>query len=312
MELYSRPATEADVSIVQRIVDTSQLTLDPNEKRMGESEALEVIRGFFDPATTRLLRQAEPEEWQGFLSLNPDSSRKRYYLDIYSLPGIGLYEPALDIALKLAREEHGDFQLWIGAHSKDVEYHEVLSRRNFYLLRRYWIMEVALTEGRDLAQASDPRIREVDLSNDAEVHSCWRVHQDAFSNHFGFMPREYEEWKRMVLRDQEEANTRAWLLSHDGEDVGFMDCDDHLLHEHAGFVSGLGVRHAFHGQGLGEALLRHAIKVYREAGREKLLLSVDTGNESGALRLYEKVGMKPVSEWHQYENVNWSSEVGAV
>jgi predicted GNAT family acetyltransferase len=33
---------------------------------------------------------------------------------------------------------------------------------------------------------------------------------------------------------------------------------------------------------------------------------VDAGNESGALRLYEKVGMKPISEWHQYENLNWS------
>ena len=63
---------------------------------------------------------------------------------------------------------------------------------------------------------------------------------------------------------------------------------------------------AFQGKGLGEALLRHAIQINSELGRSKLCLSVDAGNESGALRLYEKVGMKPISEWHQYENLNWS------
>jgi ribosomal protein S18 acetylase RimI-like enzyme len=41
-------------------------------------------------------------------------------------------------------------------------------------------------------------------------------------------------------------------------------------------------------------------------GRSKLCLSVDAGNESGALRLYEKVGMKPISEQHHYEDLNWS------
>jgi len=53
-------------------------------------------------------------------------------------------------------------------------------------------------------------------------------------------------------------------------------------------------------------LLRYAIQVNTEFGHSKLCLNVDAGNESGALRLYEKVGMKPISEWHQYENLNWS------
>jgi predicted GNAT family acetyltransferase len=40
-------------------------------------------------------------------------------------------------------------------------------------------------------------------------------------------------------------------------------------------------------------------------GFRSLCLNVDAGNESGALRLYEKVGMKAISEWHQYENPQW-------
>jgi GNAT superfamily N-acetyltransferase len=84
-----------------------------------------------------------------------------------------------------------------------------------------------------------------------------------------------------------------------------------ILHQHDRKTNPLGEdfdyrEEAFQGKGLGEALLRHAIQINSALGRSKLCLSVDAGNESGALRLYEKVGMKPISEWHQYENLNWS------
>jgi ribosomal protein S18 acetylase RimI-like enzyme len=91
-----------------------------------------------------------------------------------------------------------------------------------------------------------------------------------------------------------------------GVPAGFVDFNDEQLHNDSGYVHGLGVRQAFQGKGLGEALLRHAIQINSELGRSKLCLSVDAGNESGALRLYEKVGMKPISELHHYEDLNWS------
>jgi ribosomal protein S18 acetylase RimI-like enzyme len=149
-------------------------------------------------------------------------------------------------------------------------------------------------------------IRELDLDKEDDLRTYHEVHQDAFSQHFGFMPRQFYEWSEIVIRDKDETNMQAWLISVNGVPAGFVDFNDELLHNDSGYVSGLGVMQAFQGKGLGEALLRHAIQINSELGRSKLCLSVDAGNESGALRLYEKVGMKPISEWHQYEDLNWS------
>lgn len=306
-EFIAREATEEDLFTIQEIANSNLLSLNPNEKRIGEIEAREFIRGFFDPAITRLTKLDTDEEWQSFITLNPDKSRKRFYLDIYTRPGADTLSSSLHLAIKLARESNPDFRLWLGTQSNDLSYKKLLESQGFEILRKYWTLEMTLpTQITDSFQ-SQGEIREIDLDDKSELRSFYEVHQDSFSKHFGFMPRQYDEWSEMTLRDREEAKMRVWLISLNGQDVGFLDCNDELVHEDSGYVSGLGVRQSFHGKGLGESLLRHAIEVNTQLGRAKLCLNVDAGNESGALRLYEKVGMRPISEWHQYENREWSS-----
>ena len=306
MELIVREATEEDIATILEIANLNLLTLNPNDKRLGEMEAREFVRGFFDPAITRLTKLNEEDDWQSFITLNPDSSRKRFYLDIYTRPGAQTLSPSLDLALDLARKHDPDFRLWLGTQSNDFVYKSLLERRNFSILRKYWTLEMSLPAQMGVARNSIGEIRKLDLSDENDLRSYHEVHQDSFSKHFGFMPRQFAEWSALVHRDKEETNMQVWLITDNGEPAGFVDCNDELLHENSGYVSGLGVRHALQGKGLGEALLRHAIQVNSELGRSKLCLSVDAGNESGALRLYEKVGMKPISEWHHYENLNWN------
>lgn len=47
--------------------------------------------------------------------------------------------------------------------------------------------------------------------------------------------------------------------------------------------------------GLGEALLTHCFAVFRRRGADRLDLKVEIDNPTGALRLYERCGMKAVS-----------------
>ena len=56
----------------------------------------------------------------------------------------------------------------------------------------------------------------------------------------------------------------------------------------------LGVRPAWRRRGLGEALLRSAFAELFTRGHRRVGLGVDTENVSGALRLYERVGMRPL------------------
>lgn len=306
MKLISRTATEEDVATILEIANSNLLALNPGDIPIGEIEAREFVRGFFDPAITSLTKLQPEDDWQSFITLNPDSSRKRFYLDIYTRPGAQTLPQSLDLALELAREHDSEYRLWIGTQSNDFAYKSLLESRSFAILRRYWTLEMSLPAQLESARDSIGVIRELDLGKEENLRTYHAVHQDSFSKHFGFMPREFDQWSELVLRDKDENKMRVWLISVNGDPVGFVDCNDELLHEDSGYVSGLGVRQGFQGRGLGEELLRHAIQVNTDLGRSKLCLSVDAGNESGALRLYEKVGMKPVSEWHHYENPHWS------
>jgi len=306
VNLIVRAATEEDVTKILDIANSNLLALNPNDIPMGVIEGHEFVRGFFDPAIARLTKLNSADDWQSFMTLNPDSSRKRFYLDIYTRPGAQTLSPSLDLALELARKHDPEYRLWLGVQSNDLAYKNLLESREFTILRKYWTLEMRIPVENQSTSDSLGVIRELDLNKEDELRTFHEVHQDAFSQHFGFMPRQFNEWSELVLRHKVEINLQAWLISVNGVPAGFVDFNDEQLHNDSGYVSGLGVRQAFQGKGLGEALLRHAIQINSALGRSKLCLSVDAGNESGALRLYEKVGMKPISEWHQYENLNWS------
>jgi ribosomal protein S18 acetylase RimI-like enzyme len=58
-----------------------------------------------------------------------------------------------------------------------------------------------------------------------------------------------------------------------------------------GWVKDLAVAPRFRGAGVGEALLRHALGVFHDRGLATVGLKVDADNPTGAVRLYERVGM---------------------
>ncbi len=91
-----------------------------------------------------------------------------------------------------------------------------------------------------------------------------------------------------------------FLLRVDGQVAGFVSCTNDNAHENGGFVDVLGVCHDFQGRGLGELLLRWAFAYCASRSFSDVDLAVDTGNSSGALGLYSKVGFSTLSEYHLY------------
>jgi mycothiol synthase len=61
-----------------------------------------------------------------------------------------------------------------------------------------------------------------------------------------------------------------------------------------GWITDLGTRRGFRKQGLGRAMLLTGLHQLQASGLDTALLGVDTENPSGALRLYESVGFRPV------------------
>jgi mycothiol synthase len=78
----------------------------------------------------------------------------------------------------------------------------------------------------------------------------------------------------------------AWLLAEAGAELAGV-----CLCWREGWVKDLAVRPSWRGRGLGEALLRAAFAEFHHRGLETVGLKVDSDNPTGAVRLYERVGM---------------------
>jgi mycothiol synthase len=86
-----------------------------------------------------------------------------------------------------------------------------------------------------------------------------------------------------------------WLLAWDGAELaGFMLAYPEYIGQQVGSIHSFGVRPAWRGAGLGEALLRRSFLTLAERGLPACVLGVDASNETGALRLYERVGMRSI------------------
>ena len=87
-----------------------------------------------------------------------------------------------------------------------------------------------------------------------------------------------------------------WLLAWDGAELaGFvLAFPEHLGDPALGWIESLGVRPGWRGCGLGAALLHEAFRHLHARGLRVVGLGVDASNETGALRLYERVGMHAV------------------
>ena len=89
-----------------------------------------------------------------------------------------------------------------------------------------------------------------------------------------------------------------WLLAWDCDALaGFsLAYAERVGEPGLGWVGTLGVRAPWRRRGLGEALLRESLRALHERGLRRVGLGVDAENATGALRLYERVGMHVVRQ----------------
>lgn len=124
--------------------------------------------------------------------------------------------------------------------------------------------------------------------------AVWAVFNEAFADHWDFIPAPLEEWRHWVNlpRFRPELN----LLAVAREEIaGICLCDVNKEHiarigRKEGWVDILGVRRPYRQQGLGRALLLAGLHVLKGAGMESASLGVDAESLTGATRLYESVG----------------------
>jgi len=193
------------------------------------------------------------------------------------------------------------------AMAQDAQRRALLVERGYAVVHHAIRMHVTLPRP---GQEDEPclpagiSIRSCDRGSDLPAVSA--VVQEAFRGHWGFVERSteedvarYERW----LDDDPGIDMGVWHLACRGRDVVGVCLGTSRFSgdPRKAYVFTLGVRDAWRKKGIGRALLSHAIAVFRKRGCASVDLDVDTANLTGAVRLYESVGMQPRWQTDEYE-----------
>jgi ribosomal protein S18 acetylase RimI-like enzyme len=143
-----------------------------------------------------------------------------------------------------------------------------------------------------------PEGLEVRQAHPEHYRQIWDASQEAFRDHWGFIPLPEEEYQRWL--HESIFNPSLWKVAWDGDAVAGMVLNFLNQRENEefgrlrGYTEGISVRRPWRRRGLARALLTRSLKMFQEMGMHEAALGVDTQNKNGALRLYESVGFRPV------------------
>ncbi len=141
---------------------------------------------------------------------------------------------------------------------------------------------------------------------ETELEAVYQTFVDSFKDHFGFIVPPYEkglaDFKHNLVEDP-AYDPRFWLVAHDGKDiVGVSICRREDPEDpESGWVNELGVRRDWRKHGLGYALLKNSFALFYADGKKRAGLGVDASSLTGALRLYERAGMRVLRQFNQFE-----------
>ncbi|GAA1889251.1 GNAT family N-acetyltransferase [Lapillicoccus jejuensis] len=154
-----------------------------------------------------------------------------------------------------------------------------------------WVL--ALEEGREIEPQPLPAGYAVRGLEPGEERLAYGVVERAFSEWPDRTPTAYEDWAAVtVLRPGFTRSMLRLVTAPDGAVVGAAVVVDSGA---TAYVDQLAVERAHRGRGLARALLVDAFAGGRSRGRTRCELSTDS--RTGALGLYEKVGMTVTSTW---------------
>ena len=156
---------------------------------------------------------------------------------------------------------------------------------------RSWVLR--LPEGATIPERPLPEGYEIRTATAGDDQAVWTVVEDAFLE---FSVRERQSFEDFHATVTGRPGFEPWNLRVVTDPAGaVVGVSFVLLNEETAYVSRLAVRRDQRGRGLAQALLADSFALGREHGATVSELSTDT--RTGALSLYEKVGMVVASTW---------------
>jgi ribosomal protein S18 acetylase RimI-like enzyme len=295
-----RRLTEADADSALEIARLCDIA-DTGEADTDLDDILEWLR---DDATGRALGVAGSDGLDGYAYARKWPGHSAIDVDVRIRPGAEL--AAGPMLLERVRAEAARIDptrpIHMFVHVDDDVRQGWVEDTGATVVRHFWRMVTTLdSEPRDPDVPSGVVVRPV-RDDEADLRVVADVIQTAFAEHFGHEAGERPSYDEFVRRSRGAAGFDIglwWLALVDGAPAAAL-IGRHFETEGIGFVNSLGTLAEFRGRGLGRALLLTAFKEFRARGLARAELGVDAANPTGAVRLYESVGMHAAQTWAVY------------
>lgn len=289
--LTARPATTDDLDLVVALVraceehDYGRAELDPEDlavdwARLGTDLSVMSVAVFEGDA---MVAEAEAFEGRGEVNIHPDHR------------GRGIGTAILPWLHEVARAQGPTLRQV--AHDTDTTRRAFLLRHGYRETYTSWILSISLEDGIE-APVLPPGFAFRDFRPGVDDREAYEVVEDAFGEWEGRLPATFEDWAGLTI-GRESFEPSNMLLAVDegtGEIVGVVFMIDYGIEE--GWIQQAATKATHRHHGIARALLHRAFQSYGERGKRAVELSTDS--RTGALGLYEKVGMRVVSSYTNY------------
>jgi mycothiol synthase len=168
----------------------------------------------------------------------------------------------------------------------------LLESLGYFVRWHSWVLQ--LPEGKEIVAQPLPGGYAIRSAvTEADQRAAYEVIEDAFLE---WSERDRQTFEDFAARTVQRPGFQPWnlrlLVDPDGEAVGACNVQ---LAEGCGYVNAIAVRKDRRGLGLARALLADSFGLARDHGATRSELATDS--RTGALGLYERVGMVVTSNW---------------
>jgi mycothiol synthase len=187
---------------------------------------------------------------------------------------------------------------------------DVVERISLLEDHQFTVDRYFLTMNRTLDEAiSTPNLPEGfiirPLAGETEVEAWVNCFNQSFIDHWNHHDLTPESVKYWLNDPYYRADLNLVAVAPNGRIAAF--CNGSLnvqnpanSHQLEGWINWLGTGRDFRKMGLGRAMLLSGMQALKDAGAGIVKLAVDADSPTGATRLYESVGFKPVQTWRSY------------
>jgi mycothiol synthase len=288
----ARPATWDDVDAVTAVVAACERFHDGVVGVDREDVVADWQRASFDLATEsavvldgdRIVAQVDVFQGRADANVHPDHHGR----------GIGTWLLGQGERIAGAQDVPRARQT-ISDHATDAA--ALLQRHGYGYLYTSWILRIEHTE-RPPEPELPAGVAFRAFVPGADDHEVYRVIEDAFGEWPDRPPTSFDDWYPMIL-GRESFEPWTVLLAADtstGEIVGVANLLDQ--DPEAGWVQQLATKASHRHRGIARALMRRAMTESWDQG--KPALEVSTDSRTGALGLYERVGMSVTFSYTTY------------